>query len=418
MNEQRRAGASATAGAAALALAGFFLACGGSKAAGELGPPEPSWLVPCAASSECAIGECLCGVCTEPCAADVGDCSGAPAGASCFASGSVGHAAACGDSDTPGVCLPGCRAGDDCGDGFACTLGACVPAASLPESTAAGDAVSRAYADVAPSSWLGVSLPDAVEPSRACDDPMRCPTLEALLRTDSCFEVLRGCGITYLNAHDGRRGSSQHYWYDGFEAPPLLAYDRDSGELLGSGGVECDAIEMACWTCDAIPTPRPTELGGVRCAQVPGVWPGPPPAPAEVPGCACEPDASGGARVSLDCFCGIYGCPSQAELLPGCAWSDPARPEIAMARLDHAALDASEQLWLSNARYAGQRYAFDVASGALVGAVAFSQGPATLPCNAASVSAGRAPQGEPIDICYCVGDRAGCSEVAWFPPPP
>jgi hypothetical protein len=418
VNLRRRARLLLAAGAAALAAVPLLSACGGSNPSGDIEPGEPSWLVPCSASRECAIGECVCGVCTEPCAA--GDCSGAPAGAACFAAGSVGHAAVCGESAegaVAGVCLPGCSAGDDCGAGFVCAVGACVPAASVPESTPVAP-VSRAYAEAFPGSWVGVRLPEEAAPSSACDDPARCPTLEALLRTDSCFEVLRGCGITYLNAHDPRNGFGRHYWYDAFEAPPLVAYDSYRGEQLGSGRVECDAIEMACWTCDTIPRPRPTELGAVRCAEVPGVWPSPPPAPAELPGCACEADDSGGARVSLDCFCGLYECPRQAELLPGCAWIDPARPEITVARIDHATLDASGQLWLSSARYAGQRYAFDAASGALVGAVAFSQGPATLPCNATSVSAGRAPPSEPSEICYCSGDLAGCAAAPWFPPPP
>jgi hypothetical protein len=416
VNRQRRAGALLAAGAVGHALVGLLLACGSSKGAGELGPPNPSWLVPCSLPGECALGECVCGVCTEPCGA-TGDCSGAPAGAQCFAPGSVGHAAVCGDVDARGVCLPGCSAGDDCGEGFACALGACVSAASLPESVAPGDAVSRAYAEVFPSSWEGVRLPGATGLSGACDDPARCPTLEALLRTDSCFEVLRGCGITYLNGHDARNGASRHYWYDAFEAPPLFAYDSQSREMLGPGGVECDAIEMACWTCDAIPTARPTQLGAVLCADVPGVWPGSPPAPVEVPGCACEPDGSGGASVSLDCFCGLYGCPSQADLLPGCAWSDPSPLASGEPRMDQAALDSSGQLWLSSGRYTGQSYAFDVARGALVGAVAFSQGPTTLPCNTATVSAGLAPS-EPSDTCFCSEGPPFCEEVSWFPPPP
>lgn len=402
-------------GAAALATVGLALACGSSPSSGELEPGQPGWLVPCSASSECAIGECLCGVCSEPCAAGGADCSAAPAGARCFAPGSVVQAALCGRSAAAGLCLPGCRAGDDCGAGFACALGACVPERSLPASEEPADAVSRAYAEAFPSSWAGMNLLGSADPSSACDDPALCPTLEALLRTDSCFEVLRGCGITYLNAHDAFNESALNYWYGAFEAPPLLAYESGSGTLLGGGAVACDGIEMACWTCDSIPQARPPRFGSASCADVPGVWPGPPPAPAELPECSCEPAESGGARVSLDCFCSIYGCPSQAELLAGCASSDPTPPASA-PRVDRAAL-SNGRLWLSSGRFTGRSYGFDGESGALVGAWASSQGPVTLPCSTASVSAGLAPPSpsSPNEVCFCDGSLPRCGEAAWFP---
>jgi hypothetical protein len=88
--------------------------------------------------------------------------------------------------------------------------------------------------------------------------------------------------------------------------------------------------------------------------------------------------------VSLDCFCGLYPCPSQGELLAGWAESAEASNELSFIG---GMLDANAQVWLSTARYSGQRYAFD-ASGALVGAIAFSQGPSTLPCNTNWVAAG------------------------------
>jgi hypothetical protein len=394
--------AGAALGLVSLALA----ACGDDSSSVKL-ERDPSWLAPCAASSECANGQCVCGVCSETCGATPDDdCSRSPAGAACFARGSIAHASTCGDGDVGGVCLPSCRQGDDCGAGFVCDLGACVPATSM-ETTAPGSATSRAYAESFPSSWPGAPPPGA-GPAQSCDDPAKCPTLEALLRTDSCFEVMRGCGITYLNAHDGDE-QNLFYWYDAFGAPPRLRYDLDGGELVGSAEVACDAVEMACWTCEATQLARPMALAVALCADVPQIWPTPEPPPDEQPGCTCEPDGDG-TRVSLDCFCGLYPCPSQDELLSDWAESAAASDERPFIG---GMLDANAQVWLSFARYSGQRYAFD-ASGALVGAIAFSQGPSTLPCNTNWVAAGPVREAEPTESCSYQSSLV-CSEADWFP---
>jgi hypothetical protein len=90
---------------------------------------ETAWLVRCTADTECAIGACVCGLCTESCTSDEsGDaCGGVPEGASCFDGGTVARAALCHATTVPGICLPPCDAGDDCGEGFICALGACLP---------------------------------------------------------------------------------------------------------------------------------------------------------------------------------------------------------------------------------------------------------------------------------------------------
>jgi hypothetical protein len=90
---------------------------------------EPrDWLVRCTSDAECAIGQCVCRFCTESCSADDANaCSGAPAGAACFAGGTTARAALCHASTVPGICLPPCEAGDDCGEGHICALGACLP---------------------------------------------------------------------------------------------------------------------------------------------------------------------------------------------------------------------------------------------------------------------------------------------------
>ena len=192
----------------------------------------------------------------------------------------------------------------------------------------------------------------------------------------------------------------------------MLSFDSITGEFLGSADITCNAIEMACSTCGAPDDPSPSALAGVDCRRVPGIWPAPPPPPSDAPGCSCEPEGDG-ARVSLDCFCAVYGCPAQAELITECAPREEGPP-----LLDGAILDADGQIWLSIGRVAVQRYAFDP-SGALVGAIAFGQGPATLPCNTAWVAAGPARAAEPQQTCSCAGsiDVAQCSLEPSFPGP-
>jgi hypothetical protein len=105
--------------------------CSGDASCGEdsYEPDVPSdWLVRCTSDAECAIGQCVCGLCTEPCTADGSDtCAGVPEGAACFAGGTTAWAALCRSSTVPGICLPPCEAGDDCGEGYICALGACLP---------------------------------------------------------------------------------------------------------------------------------------------------------------------------------------------------------------------------------------------------------------------------------------------------
>lgn len=93
---------------------------------------EKDWLIRCAGDAECAIGQCVCGLCTAPCDGDSNDCSGLPAGATCFAERDIAHAALCRATTVPGICLPSCIAGEDCGEGYLCALGACLPQPPAP----------------------------------------------------------------------------------------------------------------------------------------------------------------------------------------------------------------------------------------------------------------------------------------------
>jgi hypothetical protein len=93
---------------------------------------EKSWLVRCTSDTECAIGRCVCGLCTEPCDDESNACTNVPEGASCFTGRDIAHAALCRATTVPGICLPGCTAGEDCGEGHICALGACLPRPPAP----------------------------------------------------------------------------------------------------------------------------------------------------------------------------------------------------------------------------------------------------------------------------------------------
>jgi len=49
-----------------LCLGGQVVSCGRTRAGGETGS-ETHWLVGCETTADCRVGQCLCGVCTEPC---------------------------------------------------------------------------------------------------------------------------------------------------------------------------------------------------------------------------------------------------------------------------------------------------------------------------------------------------------------
>jgi hypothetical protein len=93
---------------------------------------EKDWLVRCTSDTECAIGQCVCGLCTEPCDGESNACSNVPEAASCFTGRDIAHAALCRATTVPGICLPGCTAGEDCGEGHICALGACLPRPPAP----------------------------------------------------------------------------------------------------------------------------------------------------------------------------------------------------------------------------------------------------------------------------------------------
>jgi hypothetical protein len=125
-------------------------------------------------------------------------------------------------------------------------------------------------------------------------------------------------------------------------------------------------------------------LAAPRCELVPDVWPEPP-APTPVAGCRCEPDGAGTARVSLDCFCSLYDCPSRAEIEAECA-----DPGLVYCRTGE---DERGRFWFETGDYAGERYVYDGAE--LVAALRTSAGPVSEPCASYRVSAGEVSGYEP-----------------------
>jgi hypothetical protein len=127
--------AALASGTSAVAWCTSDAGCGDAAPAVEgdtAATPEKDWLVRCTSDTECAIGQCVCGLCTEPCDEASSACSGVPEGASCFAGRDIAHAALCRATTVPGICLPGCSAGEDCGEGHICALGACLPRPPAP----------------------------------------------------------------------------------------------------------------------------------------------------------------------------------------------------------------------------------------------------------------------------------------------
>jgi hypothetical protein len=98
-------------------------ACGGVTTTESRGGSETNWLSICATDSDCDVGRCLCGVCSEacdpnrPCSHDRDVCVVQATRA--FHELCQARVAA-----PPGVCLDGC--GDGCVEGFTCIDGACV----------------------------------------------------------------------------------------------------------------------------------------------------------------------------------------------------------------------------------------------------------------------------------------------------
>jgi len=78
------------------------------------------------------------------------------------------------------------------------------------------------------------------------------------------------------------------------------------------------------------------------------------------------------ARVSLDCFCSVYGCSSYEDLSADCRVPHYSRPSRSVR-----AREACGQVWYDSRRVSGPGTAFDPASGSLVAAEVSSLAPVT-----------------------------------------
>lgn len=121
-------------GLAAMAFGG---ACSTKASSGK--GSETSWLSGCMSDDDCQVGQCVCGVCTVPCAANT-DCPGGTGPETCAASESTAFSALCGVpvAQLSGICLRGCGGGAPCTNGFVCTDGACLPETASGSSAASG----------------------------------------------------------------------------------------------------------------------------------------------------------------------------------------------------------------------------------------------------------------------------------------
>lgn len=114
----------------------LLLAC--SPSGPQVGS-QTNWLQACDSTQECGGLECICGVCTLPCAAEA--CGEFPESA-CVTSTESGAIAVCGGEAPPsGLCLPRC-ADDSCPQGASCIAGVCAPSGE-PTARVTLDLTSR-----------------------------------------------------------------------------------------------------------------------------------------------------------------------------------------------------------------------------------------------------------------------------------
>ena len=101
---------------ASLLLILFVPACGESS--GPSTDSETHWMQTCQTDADCqGASSCLCNFCTTEC----GECGDVDADAVCLPAPS-----ACELGSAP-ICVDECTDGADCGDGFSCREGACIP---------------------------------------------------------------------------------------------------------------------------------------------------------------------------------------------------------------------------------------------------------------------------------------------------
>lgn len=150
-------------------------------------PSEPqtgsqtNWLLLCSSANDCGGLECLCGVCTAPCA-ETSDCAAAP-GSSCIEPAERGAVATCdGRVPTTGLCLPRCDE-DSCESGKKCVGDVCVPVPSESVSVSLDPATKY-------QTLVGFGASLAYDDDTIENSPVREELLDAMFE-DSGLRIVR-----------------------------------------------------------------------------------------------------------------------------------------------------------------------------------------------------------------------------------
>lgn len=401
-----------------------FAGCRSSHSVEQVWSGSP--LATCETSAECESGSCLCGMCTSGCEGSPGPIEGNRCGENqgCFEPGSLVWASQCGAAPTEltetGVCLAVCALDEQCGVGQRCVNGACVSgverlAVVLPRAADAGVpevpvGLGEPSFRLSPGAqWLLEEIPVSVVSEQelaartGCPDDLRCATLDTALRQDECIEVRSGCGLIELVRTTGINSVSigDRVWYDSFDSRPIGSYGNEY-EVLATRDVSCEQVEVECSSCAGSPYP----FRGPSCSEAPNFWPPSPPAAVPPPGCSCEVGEKGSARISMECFCSVYGCPSLNEGVSECLATSS---ELNVQRERRVSRECG-LIWLTHSRTSGEKYGYDPSTGELVAAHSFSPaGPVSKPCNAFAVHAGVQTDCEKglvstaadEDLCFC-----------------
>lgn len=242
-----------------LALLAALAGCDGSDRGG-LGrsDSESHWLRACQADAECGELQCVCGVCTVPCA---DGCEGVAEGAVC----AEAPAAACGGGATA-ICSRACGAADACGAAhLACESAACVPRAdrdadgprdAAPDVGSPGDA--GAPDDGPKPTDLGV--PDAAGDAADAGAPGPCDVPGSTCRADA------DCGGRLCRAP--RPGDACVC----LDPPPVVRNPCPAdgccadAECPGAGVCRALGYDAQNTTCGGAPPPLSNECTAHACA--------------------------------------------------------------------------------------------------------------------------------------------------------
>jgi hypothetical protein len=256
-----------------------------------------------------------------------------------------------------------------------------------------------------------------VEYAQICEE-RSCPTLEEVLvsNTDCSApglgpgllgwghpQIVTGCGMIQVHIP-----GSATYWYEGFGSPPVAVGDWGAADTGGARwgttrSLACARNEqVVCSVCDD---------GYPACGE-PSNW------LPEVPtGCACEPDGEDAARVSLDCFCSLYNCPSYSAAVHDCK----VEPFDRRLSTRQAHDGCGQTSFGSDWSYHGNQYqhSYDAVTGRLMAAEFSMDAPVAWPCFTSRITAGSAVACPSAVDCGCNPPAPAetlnrCDDESWF----